>query len=257
MKNTAESLFNLSEKVALVTGASRGIGRAIATSLAEAGADVAVLSRTSQIAETARMIAKKGRRTLPLMCDVSSAKDLEDAVGKTLHSLGKIDILVNNAGISPIYTRTENVEEEEWDHILSVNLKGVFLCSRIVGKQMIEQEFGSIINITSVGAHVALPRLAAYCSSKAGISQLTKVLAVEWAKHNIRVNAIAPGYVETDMTEGFRKNPGLYKELIDKTPLGRLAKPEEIAGAAVFLSSNAASFITGQTLFIDGGWSAL
>ena len=252
------SHFALADKIAVVTGASRGIGRAIALAFAEAGADLVIASRTKTTLEkVAQEISCLGQRTLVVVCDVSQALDVDEMRKRVIEEFGRIDILVNNAGISPVYTRAQKHKEEEWDRILDVNLKGAFLCSRILGQEMIERKKGAIVNIASVGSVVALPRLVAYCASKAGIAEMSRVLAVEWAPYNIRVNAIGPGYIETDMTAGLRKKPALYESLIRQTPMGRLGKPEEVASVAVFLASDAASYITGQTIFVDGGWLAI
>ena len=189
--------------------------------------------------------------------DVSNPAEVEHLVGATVKSFGRLDVLVNNAGISPIFKKAERVSEVEWDEIMAVNLKGAFLCAQAAGRVMIPQTSGRIINISSVGGRVALPNMAAYCAAKGGLEQLTRVLAAEWAPHNILVNAIAPGFVETDLTEGLRQNPELRDAIVGQTPLGRLAKVEDIVGAAIYLASDAASYVTGQTLYIDGGWTAI
>lgn len=250
--------FSLTGRVALVTGAGRGIGRAVAMELAEAGADLILASRTAadlqQVAEVAR---GRGREALVVPADVADEAAVESLVRRAVEAFGRVDVLVNCAGISPVYKRAEHMTSAEWDTVLSVNLRGAFLCATAVGRQMIAQDGGTIVNVASIGARVALPRLVAYCASKGGVDQLTKVLAVEWARYNIRVNTIAPAYVETDMTRGMMENPRLHEMLISQTPLGRLARPEEIAGAVLFLASDAASYVTGQTLFVDGGWTAV
>lgn len=250
--------FSLAGKVALVTGAGRGIGRAIAVEFAEAGADLVLASRTGagleQVADVARI---NGRRALVAPADVADEVAVADLVRRAVETFGRIDVLVNSAGISPVYKRAEQMTSAEWDAVLEVNLRGSFLCATAAGRQMIAQGGGSIVSVTSIGGRVALPRLVAYCASKGGVEQMTKVLAAEWARYNVRVNAIAPAYVETDMTAGLRENPRLHEMLVSQTPLGRLARPEEIAGAAVFLASEAASYVTGQTLLVDGGWTAV
>ncbi len=250
--------FSLEGRVALVTGAGRGIGRAIALGLAEAGADLVVASRTAADVEAVAALARGlGRRALAVPADVADEAAVANLVARAVATFGRLDALVNSAGISPVYKRAEKTTAAEWDAILAVNLRGAYLCCLAAGRVMLEQGGGSIVNIASIGARVALPRLVAYCASKGGIDQLTKVLAVEWAPRHVRVNAIAPGYVETEMTRGMRENPRLMEQLVAQTPMGRLAKPEEIVGAAVFLLSDAASYVTGQTLFVDGGWTAL
>ena len=250
-----DSSFSLTGRVALVTGGSRGIGRAIVLAMADAGADVAVVGRSlASLQAVTEEVEQLGRRALAVTGDVSQRQDVDNLVGTVLGAFGSIDILVNNAGISPVFKRIEHVAEEEWDRILDVNLKGCFLCSQAVGRVMIGQKRGTIVNVASIGGKVALPRMVAYCASKAGIIEVTKVCAAEWATHNIRVNAVAPAYVETDMVEGLRQNPHLYSELIRNTPMGRLARPEEIAQVVVFIASDAASYLTGETISVDGGW---
>jgi NAD(P)-dependent dehydrogenase (short-subunit alcohol dehydrogenase family) len=186
--------------------------------------------------------------------DVSQAKSVKELVQKTLKTFEKIDILVNNAGISNVWKRIEDVSETEWDQILSVNLKGVFLCSREVGQTMIaQQKGGSIINIASISGLIGTSHLSAYSVSKAGVMQLTRVLATEWVKHRIRVNAIAPGWVHTQMSEGVLAHEKVGQALLAQIPMRRAAQPEEISGMAVYLASDAASFVTGQVFAVDGG----
>ncbi|TAK36898.1 MAG: glucose 1-dehydrogenase [Chloroflexota bacterium] len=249
--------FSLSDKVAIVTGGGRGIGREIALGLATAGADIIVTARTtSEIEQVATEIAALGRRSLALKVDVSQHEDVEGMVASTIATFGKIDILVNCAGISPAYVRAELMSEEDWDRIIAVNLKGLFLCCQTAGKVMIEQQHGRIVNVLSIGAHVALPRLVAYCASKGGGDMVTKVLAVEWAKHNIQVNAIAPGYVATDFTAGLRANAKIYSNLMLRSPVGEMAEPSDVVSAAIFLAADSARFISGATIPIDAGWTA-
>jgi NAD(P)-dependent dehydrogenase (short-subunit alcohol dehydrogenase family) len=250
--------FSLQGKVAVVTGSTRGIGRAIVEGLAGAGAAVTVNGRNAEATQTAAAeIAGSGGKTLAVAADVSIAEDVDRLVKLTIDTFGRLDILVNNAGISPYYKPAEAVTEAEWDNIMRVNLKGVFLCCQAAGRLMIPQKSGCIINVSSIGGQVALPKLFAYTAAKGAVNQLTRALAVEWASHGIRVNAIAPAYVETDLTKGLQRNPKLRDELIRQVPLGRLGAPEEVVGAAVFLASAASSYITGHMLNIDGGWLAL
>ena len=249
--------FSLSDKVAIVTGGGRGIGRAIALGFAEAGAHVVVTARTtSEVEKVAGEVAALGRRSLPLTVDVSQRGQVEGMVAQTLAEFGKIDILANNAGISPAYTRAESLSEEDWDRIIAVNLKGTFLCCQAVGRVMIGQQRGKIINMLSAGAHVALPRLVAYCATKGGGEMITKVLAVEWAKHNIQVNAIAPAYVATDFTSGLRANQKIYENLMVRSPVGRMAEPEEIVSTAIFLAADSSNYVSGTTVMVDAAWTA-
>jgi NAD(P)-dependent dehydrogenase (short-subunit alcohol dehydrogenase family) len=254
----ALNMFSLAGKIAIVTGSTRGIGRAIVEAFAGAGATVVVTGRSQDLAEgVAAGVAHAGGTSLAVPADISRSTEVERLMRTTVERFGRLDILVNNAAVSPFFKKAETVSEEEWSEVIQVNLTGTFLCAQAAGRIMIEQKSGRIINISSVGGRVALPRLAAYCAAKGGIEQLTRVLAVEWAQHNVLVNAIAPGYVETDLTRGLRENPKLQESIIRQTPLGRLAKVEEIVGAAIYLASDAATYVTGQTLYVDGGWTAI
>jgi NAD(P)-dependent dehydrogenase (short-subunit alcohol dehydrogenase family) len=245
--------FSLNGKVAIVTGSSRGIGRAIAEGLARAGAAVVVNGRNPESVKTA---AGAIPNSLGVVADVSKGPDVDELVKRTLDKFGRIDILINNAGISPYFKPPETMKEAEWDEIIAVNLKSVFLCCEAVGRVMIPQKSGRIINISSIGGQVALPRLLAYCAAKGAVDQITRVLAVEWARHNILVNSISPGWVDSDLTKGLRENTARREALTRQIPLGRLGRPEEIVGAAIYLCSDAASYVTGATLSIDGGWLA-
>ncbi len=249
-------MFDLSGKVAIITGAGRGIGRSIALGLAESGANVVLVSRTrSQLEKVAAEI--KNSKALVIAADVTKEEDIKGVLQDTLEEWGRVDILINNAGLTLKKPALEQ-EKEEWQQVLDINLTGEYLCAKIIGKQMLEQQEGSIINMASVGAHLGLVGSVSYCASKGGILQMTKVLASEWAPQNVRVNAISPGYVETELVEGAMKaRPDLKKNIEWRTPMKRLAKPEEVVGAAVFLSSEAASYITGISLIVDGGMSAL
>ena len=247
--------MRLQGKIAIVTGSTKGIGRAVAIGYAEEGATVIVCGRSEGLAKNlAEELTKKGKKAVALRLDVTSVDSVNQVVDQVAKQFGKIDILVNNAGISPIWKRAEDTGKEAWDQIIATNLTGAFLCAQAVGKVMIKQKSGKIINMTSVGGEVALPRLVAYCASKAGIISLTQVLAAEWAQYNILVNAIGPSYVETDFTAGLRGNQAIYDDLKNKNLLKRFAQPEEIVGIAIFLASNESNYITGQTIFIDGGW---
>jgi NAD(P)-dependent dehydrogenase (short-subunit alcohol dehydrogenase family) len=245
----------LQGKIAIVTGSTKGIGRAIAIGYANEGATVIVCGRSEDLAKgLAEELTKQGRKAVAMRLDVASPESITQVFGQVVKQFGRIDVLVNNAGISPIWKRAEDTSKEAWDQIINTNLTGTFLCSQAAGKVMIKQKSGKIINMTSVGGEVALPRLVAYCASKAGIISLTKVMAAEWAQHNILVNAIGPSYVETEFTAGLRGNKAIFDELMSKNPLKRFAQPEEVVGTAIFLASDEANFITGQTIFVDGGW---
>lgn len=247
--------MRLQGKVAIVTGSTKGIGRAVAIGYAEEGAAIIVCGRSEDLAKSlAEELTRKGNKAVALRLDVTSVDSVHQVVAQVVKQFGRIDILVNNAGISPIWKRAEETGKEAWDQIIATNLTGAFLCAQAVGKEMIKQKSGKIINMTSVGGQVALPRLVAYCASKAGIISLTQVLAAEWAQHNILVNAIGPSYVETEFTAGLRGNERIYDELKNKNLLKRFARPEEVVGAAIFLASDESNYITGQTLFVDGGW---
>ncbi len=250
--------MKLEGKVAIVTGAGRGIGRAISLSLAGEGADVAVSDIDSTAAgEVSGKIKAAGRQSVSVKADVSNSKDIDRLVTKTLNAFGRIDILINNAGVDK-FIPTLEVSEGLWDNMLDINLKGQFLCSQAVAKQMIKQGGGKIVNIASIGGLEAMPGRAAYSASKAGVLHLTRVLAVEWAKYNINVNSGSPGATMTAMMEkNLKENAELLNSYIERIPLKRMAKPEEIAHVVLFLISPGSEYITGQNITIDGGLSAL
>jgi NAD(P)-dependent dehydrogenase (short-subunit alcohol dehydrogenase family) len=249
--------FSLKGKVAIVTGSSRGIGKAIAMGLAGAGAAIMVNGRNAESAKAvADDIRNDGGSSLAVVADVSKAADVDRLMQQTLEKFGRIDILVNNAGISPYFKPAETITESEWDEVLNVNLKGVFLCCEAAARVMIPQKSGRIINISSIAGQVALSRLLPYCAAKGAVDQITRVLAVEWAPYHILVNSISPGFVESDLTKGLRENPSRLDALTRQIPLARLGKVEEVVGAAIYLSSDAASYVTGTTLCVDGGWLA-
>ena len=249
--------FDLQGQVALVTGAARGLGRAIALALAEAGADVALGLRdvTRDSGLTAEVNAR-GRRALPLQMEMTDLRQVRDAINQAAQHFGRLDILVNNAGVAPT-NLAENVREEDFDRTLAINLKGTFFACQAAGRIMIEQRRGRIINMSSQAGFAALPTESVYCMTKAGIAHLTKCLAVEWGPYNINVNAVAPTFIRTPGTEPALADPEFRAEVVERiAALHRIGEPVEVAGAVVFLASPAASLITGHTLLIDGGWTA-
>ena len=249
--------FDLKGQVALVTGAARGLGHAISLALAAAGADVALgLRDVNADGGLSAEIRALGRRALPLQMDVMYLDQITHAVDDTVRHLGRLDILVNNAGVAP-GNPVENVREEDFDLTLAVNLKGTFFASQAAGRVMIRQKSGCIINMSSQAGFAALPSESVYCMTKAGIAHLTKCLAVEWGPHNITVNAVAPTFIHTPGTQSALADPEFRADVIERiAALHRIGEPMEVAGAVVFLASPAASLITGQTLLIDGGWTA-
>jgi NAD(P)-dependent dehydrogenase (short-subunit alcohol dehydrogenase family) len=249
-------LFSLEGKVAVVTGGTTGIGRALSLGLAEAGADVvATARREQQVEETAAEIEALGRRTLRLASDVCDRASLEELLAGTLDKFGKVDILINCAGKIQ-RTPTLTVPEEEWADILDTNLTGTLRACQIFGKPMLERGYGRIINIASLNSFVAFSEVAAYAASKAGVASLTRSLAVEWSKRGVTVNAIAPGVFRTDLNAELLDSSPRGRELLMRTPMGRFGETEEIVGAAVYLASDAASFVSGQILAVDGGFLA-
>jgi NAD(P)-dependent dehydrogenase (short-subunit alcohol dehydrogenase family) len=249
--------FGLHGQVALVTGAARGLGRAIALALANAGADVALGLRDVNVdSGVTAEIRKLGRKALPLQMDVSHMDQIFRGIDDTVKEFGRIDILVNNAGVAP-ENLAENVREEDFDATLNVNLKGTFFASQAAGRVMIKQKKGTIINMSSQAGFAALPTESIYCMTKAAIAHLTKCLAIEWGKHGITVNAVAPTFIRTPGTEEFLSDPRRLVDTVDRVAaLHRIGEPMEVAGAVVFLASPAASLITGETILIDGGWTA-
>ena len=241
-------------KVALITGSTRGLGKEFALGFAREGADVIVNGRSvEKVAAVAKEIEGHGVRSVAIGADVSSLQDVTRMVEEATGHFGKIDILVNNAGVNPFILEAEKIKEEGWDKTLNVNLKGVFLCCQAVGKKMIQQGGGTIINISSAAGILGEQGFLPYCVSKAGVMTLTRILAYEWSKYHIRVNAIAPGFIAGGMNEPILRKESLVSGLTQKVPLKRLAETKEIVSVALFLASEDASYINGTTIVADGG----
>lgn len=252
---SVSSLFDLTGKTAIVTGASKGIGKEIALLLANNGVDVALIARNrTELNKVAKEIESLGRKALVISHDLNEVESIPIVVQKVYKTYGKIDILINNAGIN-IPKSVEETSIEDWDKIINLNLKSVFFLTQAVGKIMRRQDTGKIINVSSQMAFIGYSNRSAYAVSKGGITQLTKSLAIEWAPHNINVNAIAPTFTETIMTKELFKDDNFKNEVISQIPLGRLGKPDDLFGAFIYLASEAADMVTGQTILIDGGWT--
>jgi NAD(P)-dependent dehydrogenase (short-subunit alcohol dehydrogenase family) len=249
--------FRLDGKVALVTGGARGLGKTMATALAQAGANVAITARSAaSCEETAKAIAEEtGRKCLPFAAEVTSVRDVDRLADEVEAAFGQIDILVNNAGTN-IRGQVDQLSEADWDTVIDTNLKGPFLCARAIGPRMVKRAWGRVINMGSTLSVIALPGRAPYASSKAGVLNLSRVLALEWAGTGVTVNTICPGPFATEMNRQLLDDPVKYKALMDLIPLGRWGEVEEITGAVVFLASNASSYMTGSAVFVDGGWTA-
>ncbi len=248
--------FDLSGRRALVTGASRGIGQSIAVALAEAGADVAVTARSVDgLSETRALIKATGRRCVALAQDVRDVEACRTVTAEAAEQLGGLDILVNNAGFENVRPSLD-VDEELWESILATNLKGAFFCAQAAGRIMAAGGGGAIVNLCSLTSYVGVPTAAPYGASKSGLLGVTRALATEWAPHNIRVNAIAPGYFRTAMTEVFYENDDWQAQMLDKIPQRRFGKDSDIGGVAVFLCSDAAAYVTGHCIPVDGGYLA-
>jgi NAD(P)-dependent dehydrogenase (short-subunit alcohol dehydrogenase family) len=250
------NFFNLEGKIAVVIGGTSGIGRILSLGLADAGADVITSARHQEhVDETAAEIERRGRQTLRLCCDVGNRTSIEELLASALQHFGKVDILINCAG-KIRRTPTLTMSEEEWADVMDTNLTGTLRACQIFGRHMLERRYGRIINIASLNSFVALSEVAAYAASKAGVVSLSRSLAVEWSKEGVTVNAIAPGVFRTALNADLLDKTSRGQELLMRTPMGRFGKTEELVGAAVYLSSDAASFVTGQTLVVDGGFLA-
>ena len=247
--------FELKGKIAMVTGGTRGLGEVSALGLAKAGADIAVCGRSiPDLDRVTGVIQELGRKAHGFDMDVTDKAKVTDAVAQVIGHFGRIDILVNNAGVNYRVPVLE-FPEEEWDRVISTNLKGYFLTAQAVAPQMISNGYGKIINMSSVLGAVGLPNQVAYASSKGGVDQMTKVMALEWAKLGVRVNAVGPTYFETELVTQIRQDPERFKFINERTPMGRWGHLPELEGIVIFLASPASDFITGQTIYVDGGWT--
>jgi NAD(P)-dependent dehydrogenase (short-subunit alcohol dehydrogenase family) len=249
-------IFDLSDKVAMVTGSTRGLGEVTAMALAKAGAEVAVCGRNPvDLERVSSAIREVGRNSAGFSLDVTSKQSVHDGVDQILKHFGKVDILVNNAGLNHRVPVLE-FPEEAWDLVLTTNLKGFFLVAQAVVPQMIERGYGKVINMSSILGKIGLPNQLAYASAKGGVDQMTKVMAIEWAKQGVRVNAIGPTYFETEMVKQIRDDAERFNFINERTPMGRWGYLPELEGIVIFLAAPASDFITGQTIYIDGGWTA-
>lgn len=247
--------MRLKDKVAIITGGGTGIGQAIAIMFAKEGASVAVCGRRIQpLQGTVDLIHKAGGEAIFYKADISSSKQIQDFVEVVLMKFGQIDVLVNNAGI---YTKddVEFLDEKEWDKVMSIDAKGVFLMSKAIIPHMIKRDSGKIINIASIAGLLGFEKSAAYCAAKGAVVNLTRQMALDYASHGINVNVIAPGIIESDMTKVVLEKKNTRESMLEKTPIGRIGTPQDIAYAATYLASNESDFVVGQTIIVDGGWT--
>ena len=251
--------MRLDEKVMMVTGAGSGIGRAVAIAAAEAGADCVVCElpgKAELLESVCGEIHELGRRAIPVQLELPDMSSIDAAVTRGMDEFARVDVLVNNAGVN-IPRNALEVTEADWDGVLDVNLKGLFFMSQRVAREMVKTGGGKIVNIASQNGVVGYYKRAAYCSSKAGVVNLTRVLALEWAEHNINVNAVGPTFIVTPLTQSTFDDPTMREDLLKRIPIGRVGQPEDVVGAVVFLAPPAAAMITGHTLLVDGGWTAI
>ena len=248
------SMFDLTGKVAIVTGGYHGIGRGIAEGLAEAGADIVICARNQErCAEACKEIEKLGVKAVPIRCDISKSEEVEDLVAKAVKAFGKINILVNNAGVGGSEKPILEMSDEDWDYAVNIDLRGAFFCARAAAKEMMKQGGGKIINVASITAFIAMANMSAYCASKGGLVQLTKVMALEFINYNIQVNALCPGYFLTPINRKLFESEKGKKIIQNNIPMGRLGKVEELKGTAIYLASSSTDFMTGSCIIIDGG----
>lgn len=252
-----QDMFNLKGKVAVVTGSSSGLGVTFAQALAEVGANIVLAARRiDKLNQVADSIAKLGVKVIPIQCDVSQQSQVQSLMDETVKTFGRLDILVNNAGVAAMSPATD-ISVEDWNRVVSINLTGTFLCARTAAKQMIKRAGGKIVNIASIyGAVGDVFPASPYYATKGAVINLTRDLAVEWAPFKINVNAIAPGFFPSEMTEGIFSDPHYLEYINKQTPLGRTGNAEDLKGAVVYLASSASDYVTGQTIFVDGGWTA-
>lgn len=247
------NLFSLENQVAIVTGGNRGLGGAMSLGLAEAGADIVIVQRSEGESEIAKKIKELGRKCLTISYDLSNIRDLHTIVDRTLAEFGRLDILVNNAGVQRRHPCVE-FPEEDWDYVLDVNAKAVFFLAQAAGKVMIKQGRGKIINTASLLSYQGGITVPAYAASKGAVAQITKALSNEWAKFGVNVNAIAPGYMATDMNTALIEDEVRNRQILERIPAGRWGRPEDIKGAVVFLASRASDYVNGEIIAVDGGW---